>query len=134
MLQAHTYGNALGFDCNMLFPQIVIDITSRMTSGKNDRTCKDLLLKSFSLSLLCHHARHPVARCQQARHARLKMYLAATTQNGVSHVLYDTRKLVGSDMRMSITQNCGGRSMLTEHIQNLLHTATLLRSSIELTI
>jgi hypothetical protein len=49
------------------------------------------------------------------------MYLTPTTENGVAHVLNDTRQTVSSDMRMGIGKDIGGSTMLTENIENLLY-------------
>ena len=67
-------------------------------------------------------------------HARLEVHFTSTTQDSVSHILYDAWQLVCAYVRMGIYQDGGRCAMLTEHVEDLLHIASLLAASVELTI
>ena len=62
------------------------------------------------------------------------MHLAATAQNGVAHVLNDTRQFVSADVRMGISQDVGRGTVLAEHVQNLLYRTAFLGTGIKLTV
>ena len=62
------------------------------------------------------------------------MYLTTTVQDGVTHILDDSRQLVRTDMWMGISQDVGRRTMLAEDIQYLLDGATFLGARVEFTV
>ena len=62
------------------------------------------------------------------------MNLAAAAYDGVAHRLDNLRQLVGADMRMGVDEDRRRGSVLTEHVENLLDAAALLRASVELAV
>ena len=69
-----------------------------MTGGKYDRT-------SESPSVVSFYAYNLVFFYYDGIHPGLEVNLTATFQDGISHVLNYSRKLVCSDVRMSIYKN-----------------------------
>ena len=98
-----------------------------MSCSQDDRSTE-------SLSSIGFNAHHLFLLDDDGIHASFEMHLTTTFQNGVSHVLDDTRELVRTDMRMGIHEDGSACSMLAEHIQNLVHIATLLASGVKFTI
>ena len=66
-----------------------------MAGCQNDRT-------SESLAGICFDTYYLFFLDDEGIHASLEMHFATTFDNGVSHVLDDTRKFVCTDMRMCI--------------------------------
>ena len=62
------------------------------------------------------------------------MHFAATVENGVAHVLNDTRQLIGSYMGMGVSEYIRGSAVLAEDVENLLDIAALLRTGVEFAV
>ena len=127
MLQTHSHSQSFSFDRDTLTEQMAVHITGRMAGGQNDRSLENpsgVGFDTFHLAFV-HN---------QAVHAGFKMHLTSALQDGVAHILNDAGQLVCSDMRMGIRQNGCTGSMLTEHIQNLVHTAAFLASGVEFAV
>ena len=56
-------------------------------------------------------------------HLRLEVHLAATSKDGLAHVLDDTRQAVGADMRMGIGEDGRAGSVLHEDLQDAVGVA-----------
>ena len=134
MLKANTHGNALGFHLYACRSEIAIHVARTVPRGENDRSAKSFFSPRNEVDgLHAHYAvgSHTVSLPHdEPGHTRLEMHLPATLQDGVTHILYDPRKLVRSDMRMGIGQDIGVGPMLTEDIENLVHTAPFLAARI----
>ena len=77
---------------------------------------------------------HTITHDNKLGHLGLKVNLASRTENGVTHILNDSRQLISTNMRMSVSQDIRRGTMLAEYIENLLYRATLLTACIELAI
>ena len=76
----------------------------------------------------------PFTTKYESCHLGLEMHFSATAQNGVAHILNNTRQLIRSDMGMSISQDIGRSSMLTEHSENLFDRSPFLTASIKFAV
>ena len=132
MLQTDTHRNALRLNLDLGRSKIAIHITGTMSGSQNHRSTVVFLRTRLQVDSL--HTYHLVALQDEAGHLGLEMHLTATLENGIAHILDDTRQLIGTDMRMGISQDIRIGSMLTEHIQYLIHTTTLLAAGIEFAV
>ena len=98
-----------------------------MACGKDHRSPE-------SLARIRRDAAYFVTLHQQGIHAGLEVHLAATLQDGVPHVLDDTRQLIRTNVRVGIHQDGRRRAVLAEHVQNLVHIAPLLAAGIKLAV
>ena len=103
VFQPHTYGNALGFDFNLRFVQIAVDVACTVPRGQYHRTTELRHLVCFQINRF--DTFDLIALDKQTGHLCQEMYLAATPENRVAHVLNDAWKLVGADMRVGIGQD-----------------------------
>ena len=62
------------------------------------------------------------------------MHFATTLQNSVAHGLYHAWQLISAYMGVHIRENGFRSTMLTKHLQNLLHAAALFAARVELAI
>ena len=62
------------------------------------------------------------------------MHLTATSDDRIAHVLYYLRQPVSADVGVCIGKNSSRSPMLTEHVQNLLNVASLLRTGVEFSV
>ena len=127
MLQTYPYGDTLGFDGHPVGIQPAVYVACRMSCSQNHRTVE-------SLSRIRFNACYLVVLDEQGIHACLEVHLSATGEDGVSHVFNHPRQLVGSDVRMRVYQDRCACSVLAEHVQNLVHAATLLAARIQLAV
>ena len=125
VLQSHAHGNALRLNLNLCFSQISVNVSGRVTCGKNNRT--PVLFVGYA-------ANNSLSTKNQLCHLRLKMHFATTADDGVSHRLNYLWQSVGSYMWMRIGQNSRRGSMLTEHIQNFVRVATFLAACVQLAV
>ena len=98
-----------------------------MSGSQDDRSAE-------RLSVVGLNAHYPVILDDQPVHACLEMHFSSTVQDGISHVLNDPWKLVGTDMRMCVRQDGRTGSVLTEYVQDFFHAAPFLASGIELSV
>lgn len=127
MLQAHAHSDALGLYLHPVMCQPTIDIAGRMACSQYDWPLEHLARMGFD-------AHHLIIMYDECIHARLEVHFTSTTQDSVSHILYDAWQLVCAYVRMGIYQDGGRCAMLTEHVEDLLYIASLLATGVELTI
>ena len=68
-------------------------------------------------------AHHMLILNEQFGHLGIEVNLTARLQNLLPHVLNDAGQLVRADMRMGITQNGCGGTVLAEYVEDLLRIA-----------
>ena len=95
MLQTNTYSNTFCLNLHSVIIQPRIDIASRMACGQNNWPHK-----FFSCVSLNSH--HFIAVDDDGIHTSLEMHLTSTTNNGITHILNNTRQLIGTNVRMRI--------------------------------
>lgn len=59
-------------------------------------------------------------------HACAEMHLSAAGDNSLAHVLNDSWQLVGAYVGVRVGENGCGGAVLAEHVQYLVHAASLL--------
>ena len=101
MLQTDTHRNALRLNLYLGRSEIAIHVTGTMTSSQDHRSTIVFLRTRLQVDSL--HTYHLVALQDEAGHLGLEMHLTTTLENGIAHILDDTRQLVGTDMRMGIS-------------------------------
>ncbi len=126
MLQTDTHSDVLCLDLDALRIEITIDIAGAVSSRQDDRTHECLIATTNALHLVIFE--------QNSIHLRLEMHFATTSDDGLAHRLDDARQLVGAEMRMGVCQDACAGSVLTEHVQDLLHIAALLAPRVELAV
>ena len=127
VFQAHTHGNALGFDCDIAVVEHLIDVTGRVTCSQNNRAIKELASCSF-------HACHTTVLDNESSHPGLEVYLTSALQNGFPHRLDDTRQLVTADMGMGIDEDILSRPMLNKDAEHTIYRAAFLAAGVEFAI
>lgn len=111
MLQPDSDSQSFRLDLHPVPVQPAIYVACRMSGSQDDRSAE-------RLSVVGLNAHYPVIFNNQPVHACLEMHFSSTVQDGISHVLNDPRKLVGTDMRMCVRQDGRTGSVLTEYVQD----------------
>ena len=127
VFQAHADGKGFGFDFHTGVVEVSIDVSRGVSRGEYDRTFK-------FFSVLTDDALDSVAAQRQRDHFCLKMHLSAGSADLVAHRLYDSRQTVCADVRMSVGENVGRSTELTENAQNLFDVAAFFGAGVEFSV
>ena len=127
MLQPHTDGQSLALDFHPMAIQPAVDVAGGMPRGQNHRPTE-------SPPRVRLNPDHLVLLDEQSVHAGFEMHLSPAVQNGLAHVLYDSREFVRPDVRMGVLQDGHAGAVLAKHVQDFLHIAALLAPRVEFAV
>ena len=82
----------------------------------------------------CFYADHPSRFDDKFRHLRLEVHFATAIEDGLSHVLDDTRQAVCANVRMGIRKDGRTGSVLNEDLQDAVCIASFLASGVKLSV
>src|SRR5574344_578863 len=100
MLKSHTYRYTFGFYVNICRCKVLVNITCRVSGGKYYRSSESLFLSTIKIYRLTSF--NTVVMQKESCHLRSEMNLTATLKYLLSHIFYNTRQFIRTDVRMCI--------------------------------
>ena len=127
VLEAYADGKPFGFELDALLTEHTIDVACAMAGGKDDGA------EDF-VALGGDDAADAVAREDESVHTGIEAHLASAAEDGVAHILDDSRQSVGAYMGMGGGEDIGAGSVLAEDGEDAAHITPLGGAGVELAV